>query len=99
MRQQLRNLTHTLRRQTYGSYPFMHADWIKLMIAAVRFPLRAPLKITDSSAQVPAAGSGSRLGFCRWELPHRRGSVLVQRLQRSFRSVLPKPLSRICTSS
>jgi hypothetical protein len=51
MRQQLGNFIRPLRRQSrenilqvaYGSCPLSRADWIKLMIAAARFPLRSDL--------------------------------------------------------
>ena len=44
MRQQLVDFTHPLRRQTGENVlqcPFSRADWIRLMIAAARLPLRS----------------------------------------------------------
>lgn len=35
-----RNRVRTCFRWAYGSWSFSHADWIKLMIAAARPPLR-----------------------------------------------------------
>jgi hypothetical protein len=80
MRQQCCNLTRPLRRQARQHnlqvgiriVPLFRADWIKLMIAAARLPLRSDPGKSQSCAPAPKAVSGFRTNYYQWAHPRHR---------------------------